>query len=190
VCILRNCAPLGLSEETLARGQLLKKPFPYTCSRPWITLSMFRATVYEISRLGPPPALPEDAQSCTVLGDCRSSSSRWWALTVRLRLGPSKGPALVQPLAVSEDPSWQDTRVRPWWHTRGAMPAQRARKVEAARTEGMAIESPSRVCGLTLCSRGTGIGGSPTRGPRGRPPLRLAMPLRIVHPSQTGPTEC
>jgi predicted AAA+ superfamily ATPase len=51
VFILRNGAPLGLSEETLARGQLLKKPFPYTCSRPWITLSMFRATVYEISRL-------------------------------------------------------------------------------------------------------------------------------------------
>ena len=43
--------PLAFSEDTLARVQLLKNPFPYACPRHWISPSIFRATVYEISRL-------------------------------------------------------------------------------------------------------------------------------------------
>src|SRR6516225_11971136 len=71
------------------------------------------------------------------------------------------------------------------------MPApQRGReKPEAARTAGMAIGGLSRVRGLTLCSRGTGLGGSPARGPRGRSHLSLAISPRIAHPGQPGPTD-
>ena len=129
------------------------------------------------------------------VGQCRESAVRrllgvgFWLYE---RSGPSKGPAIVTPPTLPEDTSWQDTRVRPWWHTRGAMPApQRGRgKPEAARTAGMAIWGLSRVRGLTLCSRGTGMGGSPARGPRGRPHLSLAIPPQIAHRGQPGPTDC
>ena len=52
---------------------------------------------------GKPPALPGDSQSLTVPGVCRSSSSRFWVLTLRLRSGPFEGPAIVKPPALPED---------------------------------------------------------------------------------------
>src|SRR6516225_5416687 len=52
------------------------------------------------ARLLPTPA---DSQSLTVPGVCRSSSSRFWVLTLRLRSGPFEGPAIVKPPALPED---------------------------------------------------------------------------------------